>query len=102
MNADLNEQSKAAEATAGLFPPKEVAMPRLVKWCLVLVLALPLLWLLARPLWWRDEVSVPRPQGPPPKMLTNSIGMKLVLIPAGKFIMGASPDEIGFRPCEGP
>ena len=27
---------------------------------------------------------------PPPKPITNSIGMKLVLIPAGKFIMGSS------------
>jgi formylglycine-generating enzyme required for sulfatase activity len=38
------------------------------------------------------------PQPPPPpaalaKEITNSIGMKLVLIPAGKFLMGSPPDE---------
>ena len=29
----------------------------------------------------------------PPKEITNSIGMKLVLIPAGKFLMGSPKDE---------
>ena len=29
----------------------------------------------------------------PPKEITNSIGMKLVLIPAGKFMMGSPKDE---------
>ena len=28
-----------------------------------------------------------------PKEITNSIGMKLVLIPAGKFMMGSPKDE---------
>ncbi len=28
-----------------------------------------------------------------PKEITNSIGMKLVLIPSGKFMMGSSEDE---------
>ena len=29
----------------------------------------------------------------PPQEITNSIGMKLVLIPAGKFVMGSPKDE---------
>ena len=32
-------------------------------------------------------------QTAPPQEITNSIGMKLVLIPAGKFIMGSPKDE---------
>jgi formylglycine-generating enzyme required for sulfatase activity len=32
----------------------------------------------------------------PPKDFTNSIGMKLVRIPAGKFIMGSSPQQIQY------
>ena len=40
------------------------------------------------------ELPKPQPTAPdnPPKPITNSIGMKLVLIPAGTFLMG-SPDE---------
>jgi formylglycine-generating enzyme required for sulfatase activity len=36
------------------------------------------------------------------KLVTNSIGMKLTLIPAGKFTMGSPPDELGRRGDEGP
>jgi formylglycine-generating enzyme required for sulfatase activity len=37
-----------------------------------------------------------------PKEFTNSMGMKFVLIPAGKFLMGASASEIGWGADEGP
>ena len=35
-----------------------------------------------------------------PKVITNSIGMKLVLIPKGTFLMGSPPDEIGSKDDE--
>jgi formylglycine-generating enzyme required for sulfatase activity len=35
-----------------------------------------------------------------PKEITNSIGMKLVLIPKGTFFMGSPPDEIGSQDYE--
>ena len=40
---------------------------------------------------WRSCCSVPASRGTQdrPKEITNSIGMKLVLIPAGKFVMGS-------------
>ncbi len=37
-----------------------------------------------------------------PKLLVNSVGMKLVLIPAGVFRMGSPDDEPGRRDNEGP
>ncbi|NLY01124.1 MAG: formylglycine-generating enzyme family protein [Rhodopirellula sp.] len=37
-----------------------------------------------------------------PKHITNSIGMKLVLIPAGEFMMGSPDDEIGHKEDESP
>ena len=40
------------------------------------------------------------PQQPNNKTLTNSIGMKLVLIPKGKFMMGSPPDEKGSKENE--
>jgi formylglycine-generating enzyme required for sulfatase activity len=64
-------------------------MPRATKRSLpllALVLAAPLL-VPAPP-----SSSAPAPVGPP-KKLTNSIGMKLVCIPAGKFLMGSPDDE---------
>ncbi len=39
--------------------------------------------------------DLPDVPGNQPKVLTNSIGMKLVLIPKGKFMMGSPPDEKG-------
>jgi serine/threonine-protein kinase len=36
------------------------------------------------------------------KVITNSIGMKLRLIPPGKFAMGSLPNEVGRRADEGP
>jgi serine/threonine-protein kinase len=38
----------------------------------------------------------------PGKVITNSIGMKLTLIPAGKFLMGSPETEAGRRVDEGP
>jgi formylglycine-generating enzyme required for sulfatase activity len=35
-----------------------------------------------------------RDSSPPPKSVTNSIGMTLKLIPAGEFDMGSSPEEL--------
>ena len=48
--------------------------------------------------------SLPRPlpTGVPPGSITNSIGMPLVLIPAGSFSMGASDSDPGARPFEKP
>jgi formylglycine-generating enzyme required for sulfatase activity len=37
-----------------------------------------------------------------PKLFSNSVGMKLVLLPAGTFWMGSPPDEAGRRDNEGP
>jgi uncharacterized protein (TIGR02996 family) len=34
--------------------------------------------------------------------LTNSIGLRMVLIPPGTFVMGSSPEEESFLPEEGP
>jgi eukaryotic-like serine/threonine-protein kinase len=45
-----------------------------------------------------------RPAGgeAPPRQLTNSIGMPLVLIPSGTFAMGSPETEAGRMPWEGP
>ncbi|HWG44661.1 MAG TPA: formylglycine-generating enzyme family protein, partial [Gemmataceae bacterium] len=43
-----------------------------------------------------------RPSRSLPKQLTNIIGMKFVLIPAGTFIMGSPAEETGRTPDEGP
>ncbi|HTU22058.1 MAG TPA: bifunctional serine/threonine-protein kinase/formylglycine-generating enzyme family protein [Gemmataceae bacterium] len=37
-----------------------------------------------------------------PKQLTNLIGMKFVLVPAGTFVIGSPPDEAGRSADEGP
>ena len=36
------------------------------------------------------------------KVVTNEVGMRLALLPAGTFYMGAGPDEAGARENEGP
>jgi formylglycine-generating enzyme required for sulfatase activity len=43
-----------------------------------------------------------KPVGNLPKEFTNSIGMKFVLVPAGKFLMGAPDDEPGWHRHESP
>jgi formylglycine-generating enzyme required for sulfatase activity len=55
---------------------------------------------------WPKKGAPPAPDEPPksagparpagPETLTNSIGMKLVKVPAGKFWMGSSPEEIAW------
>src|SRR5262245_61655641 len=53
-------------------------------------------------------VLLPTPGGayaPAParkRALTNSVGMKLVPIPAGKFMMGSPTTEVGYNAEEGP
>jgi formylglycine-generating enzyme required for sulfatase activity len=54
--------------------------------CLVLLSALGF----ALPGWTRAPAPLP---GKQPKELTNSVGMKLVLVPRGKFLMGSPKDE---------
>ena len=44
--------------------------------------------------------DLPDVPGNQPKVLTNSIDMKLVLIPKGKFMMGSPPDEKGSKENE--
>jgi serine/threonine protein kinase/formylglycine-generating enzyme required for sulfatase activity len=50
-----------------------------------------------------EPIKPPLPPKPPPafaKVVTNSIGMKLVLIPAGTFLMGSPATERERRPDE--
>ncbi len=49
--------------------------------------------------WQRD---MPPTQPGPRQEVTNSIGMKLVLIPPGGFVMGSPDDEHGHNHYEGP
>jgi formylglycine-generating enzyme required for sulfatase activity len=79
-------------------------MPRLLK-----VYLLPALPLLAVALFvlWITRQSVPQgpngaPAPPAAPSHTNSIGMELVLIPAGKFVMGSPRDEKYHQPDESP
>ena len=51
------------------------------------------------------EMPKPKPSPPGPKpseTMTNSVGMKFVLIPAGEFMMGSLASEEGRRSDEGP
>ena len=48
-------------------------------------------------------ISGCKPAKKPPSpgdIISNSIGMKFVLIPAGSFVMGSSPDEPTRKPDE--
>jgi formylglycine-generating enzyme required for sulfatase activity/serine/threonine protein kinase len=53
-----------------------------------------------------ESVDLPKPQPKlpniPPKPITNSIGMKLVFIPAGTFLMGSPDDDKAARGDETP
>jgi formylglycine-generating enzyme required for sulfatase activity len=64
---------------------------------------LPLTALLAAPLLAPPgpSRSAPAPVNKP-RNLTNSLGMKFVRIPAGKFLMGSPPDEVTYNAQEGP
>ena len=77
--------------------------------CLLLGLAALGLLLLLRPWDWFDRrgTSSPMPsEGPAVEeresSVTNSIGMKFVLIRPGRFLMGSPPSEHGRDPHEGP
>ena len=50
----------------------------------------------------RSPAIQPVGGGPPLKVITNSIGMKLALIPAGEFLMGSPETEQGRKDHEGP
>ncbi len=51
----------------------------------------------------RAPVIAPAPrQSPGPSSYTNTIGMKLALIPEGEFMMGSPADEKNRLMCEGP
>src|SRR5437868_1919369 len=49
----------------------------------------------------KSAKETPKPDGPV-KEIVNSINMKLILIPAGKFAMGSPEKEAHRRPNEGP
>jgi formylglycine-generating enzyme required for sulfatase activity len=67
--------------------------PALLLACLALAVALPLAGQGQRPKGKKDA---------PVKSFTNSVGMKLVLIPKGKFMMGSPAGEKGRYDNEGP
>ena len=48
------------------------------------------------------ETAQPSASGAEKELITNSIGMKLKLIPAGSFLMGATPDDTGAYKDEKP
>ncbi len=50
----------------------------------------------------QNKASVPARQPEALKKITNSIGMQMILIPAGDFMMGAPEDEKGHRENEFP
>jgi formylglycine-generating enzyme required for sulfatase activity len=52
------------------------------------------------PAWTQDEKGKKADNKPAKKEIINSIGMKLVLIPKGKFTMGSPPGETGRRDDE--
>ncbi len=71
-------------------------LPRLLAGAALAVIVAGTIWLLTR------SPEPPPPAPPPPESITNSLGMKLVLIPAGKFLMGSPPGEPGHTPAESP
>ena len=48
----------------------------------------------------QNEAIVDEPKDDLPQVITNIYGMKLILIPAGKFSMGSLPDERNSKPDE--
>jgi formylglycine-generating enzyme required for sulfatase activity len=51
---------------------------------------------------WKVLDTLQKAEPELPKLITNGIGMKFVLVPAGTFRMGSPPDEVGRRDNEGP
>src|ERR1700733_14759300 len=91
----LGAQSAAGYAGVGNFPCQESAMPRRT-----LLLAA----LVAAPFFVHIGTTwtAPVPLKKPVKEITNSIGMKLVCIEPGKFMMGSPTDEKDRFEDEGP
>ncbi len=73
-------------------------MPRPSGACLVAILTGALLPAALAPL---SGAPAPLPRDGA-RVLTNSVGMKLVLVPAGKFLMGSPDGEQGRQVTEGP
>jgi formylglycine-generating enzyme required for sulfatase activity len=51
---------------------------------------------------WKVLDALQKAEPERPKLLTNSVGMRFVLVPATTFRMGSPPDEPGRRDNEGP
>jgi formylglycine-generating enzyme required for sulfatase activity/tRNA A-37 threonylcarbamoyl transferase component Bud32 len=86
-------------STAPLVRHRQHKGPLLALAALVLLLVLPLL-----ALWLTRFPGSPTPAGPPgtEQVVTNSIGMKLALIPAGRFLLGSPENEAERGIDEGP
>jgi formylglycine-generating enzyme required for sulfatase activity len=50
----------------------------------------------------RNSIAVAGPPDTRPKPMVNSIGMSMMRIPEGKFIMGSAEGDVGRKPHEGP
>lgn len=51
---------------------------------------------------WKVLDTLQRAEPERPKVVTNAVGMRFVLVPAGKFVMGSPMEEAGRRDNEGP
>jgi formylglycine-generating enzyme required for sulfatase activity len=80
----LKEESKPRKPEPDSIKPSE---PRKKSNALKLVAVAGVVVLLIAGIWW----YISKPQ----KSITNSIGMKFMLIPTGSFIMGSPPNEYG-------
>jgi formylglycine-generating enzyme required for sulfatase activity len=58
--------------------------------------------LLATPIHVAPPAAAPTKKSAPPREIVNSLGKKMVLIPAGKFLMGSPDSEDGRQSDEGP
>lgn len=106
--AGVTPASSETEALIRRLPPTPTAplKPRKWLWTGVSLAALMLMLLIWRP-WRTGKKSGPSPPSgkakpAPAEDFTNSIGMKLRLIPAGKFLMGTPDGEPMRKPHEGP
>jgi serine/threonine-protein kinase len=92
-----NGQPAPAAALAGAAPAAPASRRR--RWIaggIAACLLLLLLFFLLRP------AGEPQPEKQKDKYITNSVGMKLALIPPGEFVMGSPPNEEGHHGSEGP
>jgi formylglycine-generating enzyme required for sulfatase activity len=51
---------------------------------------------------WKVLATLQKAEPEQAKLVTNTIGMKLALVPAGTFLMGSPTEEVGRRDNEGP